>query len=1212
MLSNTVTVPGLKSHLTEIKFSSQSELMKNFQAASPISSDHQVTAVQDDKGHPMIFSLGTDGEFHLIAHDYAPESPTGWKQINLNDSLKGLGKPVSISARQMPDNSLTLAVVVADEKVKSQHHVYLASRLSNKLSNSKINQTWQKLENYSLWKKWTNPQALPITSVFISPVLDEEEGIAKSDPFVAVSLGVIDTAQTDNYILQSVLDADGRVEAWQEKPFPFPTDLDQSKKLHDFAMGSIDDLGTGLYMLYTSLDGQIQLKFKTLPNEYGRDYVRSFTLPAGVSSIQTASGNGKTTALFVAGKNGVHLFQSDNQGKNAVPVQIAGKEHIADVAPNGLMITEGTPGDWTSVWALSGENLMYFHNGNPGNSWTTPVVFKQGISQFAPIRNQAAQTNELVFIETDSEKTSRILWMSQDALSTSWRTDMIPVYAEAKTIEFNTYTSHINIQDAGGRPILNETFQLSSSERCKVIVNGQTHILTEQNPVVVKSDLMGNLTIINQTTDLSSATFTLGAATLFFGTVEINPAHKVYATLEKVKKDEKTGALNIPDHIRGKLSPESTEALAQGITQMTDLNLGSGKSISYQGNLGRAPQKAAVKLADQRWGMSFENGEVRFDPQEALGDSRMMHGPVTRRATWGQDVFSSMDAWVGDVWQHIKTMINDIKSFVIDVVDGVVNFIVEIGEEILRFVIKVANDVYRVLSLIFEKLKLAFEELIKWLGFLFNWEDILTTSRVMSNLAEKSLDFANYKIEGLEQVITDFFEKQKETITNFIIPDDFKNKQLIGGAQSASDTHAGDDPQVNEVGDFTQSPGGNFAAYQVIHGGMLSGKGEEHAKKSPLESIFSDLLKPTFLSIRDSIEKLGHDLSVFFESGDIKVDKLLALIAGDFLVGILDVLEKIAVGILEVVKSVITLVKDLMTEEINIPFLTAFFNNITKGQKFSVLNGICLLLAVPTTVIYKILAKEAPFAQGTYGLDTAGFREIFAFFGSPLDPEPNTGKRMASRLQIAPERMVFAYDFISGVVYGLSSLISGVLSIAGSYFDEPGKEITAGFLGRLKVAFELLKVGYSIPLLRTNKEAQAFEYADWGVQCLSLFRKTMEAFLTKNPILDAVLGVWLVVEGVVSAVLQIIAEGFYLGDESEKDVMYVHIIKIFESILYGGGDILGGSSQAIPPADPATVITKETLKYAGLGLTIVGVFITVSRVSVVFLNKLQDFELEAG
>ena len=120
-----------------------------------------------------------------------------------------------------------------------------------------------------------------IDRIFVGP---DDDGQGFGIPVIAVSIRTTAAGAISEFIVRAAaVDTQSGQVAWNWTDFPTPTAL---AKILDYSLGSISDLGAGVYILYEGTGSQNFLIFKTFTNNLGRSFDRQFNLPAGAAAFQ--------------------------------------------------------------------------------------------------------------------------------------------------------------------------------------------------------------------------------------------------------------------------------------------------------------------------------------------------------------------------------------------------------------------------------------------------------------------------------------------------------------------------------------------------------------------------------------------------------------------------------------------------------------------------------------------------------------------------------------------------------------------------------------------------------------------------------------------------------------------------------------------------------------------------------------------------------------
>lgn len=292
-------------------------------------------------------------------------------------------------------------------------------------------------------------------------------------------------------------------------------------------------------------------------------------------------------------------------------------------------------------------------------------------------------------------------------------------------------------------------------------------------------------------------------------------------------------------------------------------------------------------------------------------------------------------------------------------VKNVLNAFVEVAGQIVKFVLDTIEVVAEFVQAVVEKVVKSIKQFIEFLRFLFNWEDILKTQRFMvksvNNAFDSAAEFVAAAKQPVSNTVNHLQDKVEDGIDNLIrslgvdptedpagsgLPEAaewFLNK-FIGGSKSSDN-----DKTLTSSSDTTLTAGSSLQQgfqhlLQALKEAALVGVEIADGVIDTIETFISNPTRPelALVAILDTIKDVG--------------------------VGILEVGEQIMLGLLDIVVGVIKLFQDILNKEIRIPLISNLFELIGAG-KLTVLNVITLLIAIPTTVMSKLIFGERPFKE---------------------------------------------------------------------------------------------------------------------------------------------------------------------------------------------------------------------------------------------------------
>ncbi len=310
---------------------------------------------------------------------------------------------------------------------------------------------------------------------------------------------------------------------------------------------------------------------------------------------------------------------------------------------------------------------------------------------------------------------------------------------------------------------------------------------------------------------------------------------------------------------------------------------------------------------------------------------------------------------------------------------------------------------------VFEKIGAFIEDLVKWLRFLFDWDDILATRDYLRESILNMLDRMGRTMKDFKKPVKQFFDAAEDLLDN-------QFDKIIGELGYAVEKEAETKGKltkkiVGEVLDMVSTgqwilskilsagPGGIlFALDGIIPGGGDASVDPEGDAK--LEGYWTDILAGVLDEGLAIPEGLFDVIRALVQRPDEPLYAVAVLLdkLRDLAVGLLEVGENMILGLLDLAAYLIEKFKKFISADIRIPFLADLLEwlGLQGTLGFSILDAITLILAIPITAISKIVTGEAPFnhvpklAMNTDGWDIAvGVSSLLGGLASiPLDIVP--------------------------------------------------------------------------------------------------------------------------------------------------------------------------------------------------------------------------------
>ena len=288
----------------------------------------------------------------------------------------------------------------------------------------------------------------------------------------------------------------------------------------------------------------------------------------------------------------------------------------------------------------------------------------------------------------------------------------------------------------------------------------------------------------------------------------------------------------------------------------------------------------------------------------------------------------------------------------------------------------------------FKKLGALIQKLIDFLGFLFSWNETMDTTDSLATMLNAALNYGEKKVTKTETDVKkwlgDLKKLTKDQLSK-LSQHDFKSTDSNERDQrKAPRIQAAEQERQDSV---EGGVGCNWASYQLQYGGAATNATlRDSSTKSKVYKIPQHASSPcgrTNMAIMidsstDKINAMWHDLQNelktiqgfvlgifddfkdFFTEGNLDVNTLISKILGHTVDLVMDSLVNISDIIFKAVELGFDMIRGLCGYEIDMPVFTWLWKLVAQGRPFNLGNFISLLVAIPSTLVYKVVRGKAP------------------------------------------------------------------------------------------------------------------------------------------------------------------------------------------------------------------------------------------------------------
>jgi hypothetical protein len=708
--------------------------------------------------------------------------------------------------------------------------------------------------------------------------------------------------------------------------------------------------------------------------------------PEAIASRRRAD---QTTDLYAAAGGGLYYFAADRLTGGAEGVLVCESPLLDGVTD--LFAFRSADGR-AVVWGRNGDGDIFYtvaleEDQGTRDAWSAPLPIVRGVKEMAPYVNRQYDVNEF-FAETADGRLTRAI-KSPDTGMWSFREITLPPPSVTHPAEpISSYTTRVEVYQvvppargggatvAGERPAPPTTeVTLSSASIVGVSVNHEYRTIGA-DPVPVTLDPTGALTIVEQVGSLTGSGLTLRVG----ATVEtIDPMAKPLERLSRITADE----LRDPAKPASKLvAPAAVQANPEVLTQLADFNAKLAEAHASLRPGGATRGARALGRGAERWpppvGASLTDAHVRGIWSHLVGSIRVHLGDmVAHIAHAGEAVVHTIVTGAKEVGEAIRQGAEHVIGFVKDTATRAWTIVTTIAGQAYHAVLDCVEHCIAAAQWLYNAIGAAVEDLIDFLKFLFEWDDIERTQRVMRNVVRRFLVHQLDDFENVRDAIDDGLDGAIKAIDKWAGIPDLKGAGPHATVPLGSTPDAEDHLKAREqsahapgamlahhlqgnIQDATEPPEGLEATHPAVpvRGPSVAtrgGAGDESALEQLGDFLQGELEALTTMGSR--FKDLADTLS------GISMEKALRELVGIVGEFALKGVKNLADLLLGLAQTAGEAVVAILTTPIHIPVVSTILERLGIGR-FSILDVICWVAAIPATIVYKLARGRPPFPKG--------------------------------------------------------------------------------------------------------------------------------------------------------------------------------------------------------------------------------------------------------
>ncbi|GMG13227.1 unnamed protein product [Aspergillus oryzae] len=964
------------------------ELMTNYVTINPVPADEVFGAFTDHEKQPAVMSISEDSILYLVISDGGKVTRIDFGRSS--GIVKGERKVLAFAVQQSLDGTLDICMAV--DKPTSGCRFYLLHAIRPEDLLQPIPPTMS--------------QSLPLVMVaFVRP-----DRITKTEELNFVEFKGKEAKLNGNWTV--------------------PAD---PERILAVELGTVST-GDGAFILYEGQSGKKHLLFQNFTGSV--PFAVQPVCPEGAVGLTTfLDTQTQETTLIVAGDKIAYFLPKDYLSPKGTGTVIDNLEHV----PGMKDIHCSQSQEDLRLWYTTVDDALYYYT-------TTTSDLSEGVNIPLLPEGQGGRASGLLCAQArddDSDllvssllsvdQDANIYLLQQDSASKAWQRYPFWFSSEKNVKEVEGYMLRFQVvqnndpedpnNDDEGEMIVGSWLYVTCSGLVRCFINGKPANLSPAGDWY-QTDVKGVLNVLLQTEDATCHQF----AVQRYRPVEI-PGGKRQRNSERLIEDP---VLDPSEKVVGRLKNIQTE------DDLRALRRQDGTPLIGPG----VPDGDVIRAAQAFQQLSERADEIHLDQKQKLAAYRLAARELKGQASGGETVpFGFFD----DAWDWLTGAWNWVEDKVKDAIDwgDVWKFIVKIGEEIFEIALTTITSIVKGIVWVFKKVGAFIKDVIEFLGFLFGWGDILdTTDSIVAGL-NAALDHGKSVLESQHDTVHGWLEDLRETLkeqlpilhdTDYtaVLKNQELAKLLSGSSKLSDDDETKQSVVYNWSADNFTYGGGTTSA--VLHDDSMSRTGTEDELLRLWDTVVDQLE-----AITKTVVKVAKEFVDFFKPGHLNVNTLINKVGTILIDELVDALERLADIIFYALSTGISIIKDIGNKKIDIPIISWVWEKIiSRGRPLTLLNFCALLIAIPTTILYKATTKSAP-----PKLSGRVTKDTFA--------QHVTGKGSAT---LSKDITNFALSASSGLEL-VSEEFSTLGLLADGTFEGLGLEgISVGFIGEFMNVFD--------------------------------------------------------------------------------------------------------------------------------------------------------------
>ena len=593
---------------------------------------------------------------------------------------------------------------------------------------------------------------------------------------------------------------------------------------------------------------------------------------------------------------------------------------------------------------------MLYDQSNPGVTIPLPLM---PVENHYLVRNPRDNSIDM-FVMEQGEKAGTVSHLWIDNETSLWNNQSVQIEDNTQTNKLTTNSTYIRINNISSNSSTFPSLQISATQEVSVTINGKNYQLKPSTYTNVTSNAVNGLSIINNTQSIDTPIYLISfensqnaVRIRTVASTQQNMNNLDFSRVPGVSKDDASnykqfsaGAINIAQELDGtddiSLVPKNSVSSRQ-----LQKSLSGGKKLPDNFFLALSFHEDKPRCFTKRedWLAYVNSGSLAIKPKQLEGFFSDIWDDVAKAVS--KDIHA-----IGDLIKSAENFLDSVGNFVIQKVEDGYHFTIHLAETVIDMIVDTVEHAWAAISTFVKKVFKDIEEVIKYLGYLFNWDDIKTVNNAMKNfinitITQLSHDLVD-KNSGVHQFVNRAFDGLKDKLQQFKYP---------SASSPSSDQIATGNKHSNTLLNTPESgmmrriiQGGNLNASSSI-ALVYNGARNDTGNYFPFNDL--DNIKQQLLDIANDIKNLNQNN--IFNSFEKIANSLVQIF-----IDIVDVVESGINNMLEQLGEILQTFAKTLNAAIEIPILSFIYKEIS-GNPLTIMDAFCLIIAIPVTIGTKLI-----------------------------------------------------------------------------------------------------------------------------------------------------------------------------------------------------------------------------------------------------------------